>query len=48
MLFELVFLRVGPLLLLGVIFLLAYSLVFALAAAATGFVRRRLGPVEGS
>ena len=47
-LFELLFLRVGPLLLLGVVFLLAYSLVFVLAAAATGFVRRRLGPAESS
>jgi len=47
-LFELLFLRVGPLLLLGVVFLLAYSLVFVLAAAATGFVRRRLGPAESA
>jgi hypothetical protein len=42
LLYELVALHVGPLLVLGVVFLLAYSLVFATAAAMTSFVRLSL------
>lgn len=37
-----IFLPVGPLLLLGVAYLLAFSLVFLLAAAVTGFLRIRV------
>jgi hypothetical protein len=40
--YGLVALRVGPLFVLGAIFLLGYSLVFAMAAAATSTVRSRL------
>lgn len=40
--YELVALRVGPLFVLGAVFLLAYSLVFAGAAAAASFARSAL------
>jgi len=39
--FEAVFLSVGPLFMLGLLFLLGYSVVFLVAAAAAGFVRTR-------
>ncbi len=42
LIYELVALRVGPLFVLGVVFLLAYSLVFAAAAAAASFARSAL------
>lgn len=37
--YELVALRIGPLFVLGALFLLAYSLVFAAAAAVASFAR---------
>jgi hypothetical protein len=40
--YELLFLRVGALALLGVVFLLGYSLVYLLAAAVAGYIRSRL------
>jgi hypothetical protein len=40
--YQLLFLRIGPLILLGAIFLLGYSLVFAIAAALVGQVRSRV------
>ncbi len=45
--YELAFLPVGPLVLLGVGFLLAYSLVFAVAAALAGSLRRRVPTRRG-
>src|SRR4030095_1839044 len=39
--FEAVFLSVGPLFVLGLLFLLGYSVVFLVAAAVAGFVRTR-------
>lgn len=38
--FQAVFLRIGPLFLLGVVFLLGYSVVFLLAAGIAGWMRR--------
>ena len=40
--YELIFLRVGPLVLIGAVFLLIYCAIFALAAALAAFVRRRV------
>lgn len=40
--YELIFLRLGPLFLLGAAFLLGYSAVFLVAAALAGSFRRRL------
>ena len=40
--YELIFLHVGPLFLLGVIFLLGYALIYLIAAALGGYVRSRL------
>ncbi len=40
--YELIFLRIGALFLLGALLLLGYSAVFMLAAAAAGVVRSRL------
>ena len=39
--YEAIFLRVGPLFVLGAAFLLAYSLIFLAAAAAAAYLRRR-------
>ena len=39
--YELLFLDIGPLFLLGLLFLLGYSVVFLAAAAAAAFVRLR-------
>jgi 1,4-dihydroxy-2-naphthoate octaprenyltransferase len=39
--YETVFLTIGPLLVLGVAFLLGHSLIFVLAAALAAYVRRR-------
>ena len=49
--YELIFLHVGPLFLLGVIFLLGYALIYLIAAALGGYVRSRLtapSPVAAS
>lgn len=40
--YELIFLRVGPLFLLGVIFLLGYALIYLITAALGGYIRSRL------
>jgi hypothetical protein len=40
--YELIFLHVGPLFLLGVIFLLGYALIYLIAAALGGYIRSRL------
>jgi len=47
--YEVLFLRVGPLFVLGVAFLLGFSVVFLVAAALTGFLRVRLSsrPLRG-
>lgn len=42
--YELVFLSVGPLFLLGLAFLLAYGVVFLAAAAAAAYLRARSAP----
>jgi hypothetical protein len=42
--FQAIFLRIGPLFLLGVAFLLGYSLVFLLGATIGGRVLRRAAP----
>lgn len=39
--YETIFLKIGPLFVLGVVFLLGYSLVFLAAASLTSFMRRR-------
>ena len=48
--YELSFLRVGPLVLIGAAFLLVYCAIFALAAALAGFIRgqvpKRFGQVS--
>lgn len=41
--YELLFLHVGPLFLLGAVFLLGYSIIFVAAAALTGYFRTRFG-----
>jgi hypothetical protein len=41
--YEARFLGVGPLFVLGVVFLLGYSLIFLFAAGVTGHLRARLG-----
>ena len=40
--YELIFLRVGPLILIGAMFLLVYCAIFTLAAALAAFVRRQV------
>ncbi len=40
--FELIVLHVGPLFLLGVVFLLVYGLVYVVAAALGGYVRSKI------
>jgi hypothetical protein len=40
--YELIFLRVGPLFLIGAVFLLFYCAIFALAAALAAFIRRQV------
>jgi len=40
--YELTILHVGPLFLLGVVFLLAYGLVYLVAAALAGYVRSKI------
>ena len=40
--YELIFLRVGPLILLGALFLLVYCAIFTLAAALAAFVREQV------
>jgi hypothetical protein len=42
--YELVALRAGPLFVLGMVFLLGYTMVFLVGAAIAGLVRRRLAP----
>jgi hypothetical protein len=39
--YEIVFLKIGPLILLGAAFLLGYCFVFMIAAGVTGYIRRR-------
>ena len=39
--YEVIFLKIGPLILIGVVFLLGYSLLFLVAAAIAGYVRLR-------
>jgi hypothetical protein len=39
--YELIFLKIGPLFVLGAVFLLGYSLVFVAAAAIMGYIRLR-------
>ena len=39
--YELVFLKIGPLFVLGAVFLLGYSLVFVATAAVMGYIRLR-------
>jgi hypothetical protein len=41
--YELLFLNIGPLFVLGVVFLLGYSLLFLAGAAVGALVRRKLG-----
>jgi hypothetical protein len=47
--YELIFLRIGPLFLLGAAFLLGFSVIFLAAAALAGSIRRRQAsrPSEG-
>ena len=40
--YELIFFRVGPLVLIGAMFLLVYCAIFTLAAALAAFVRRQV------
>lgn len=40
--YQLLFLKVGPLLPLGVLFLVGYSLIFLLTAALVGYIRIRI------
>jgi hypothetical protein len=40
--YHLIFLRVGPLVLIGAVFLLIYCAIFTVAAALAAFVRRRV------
>lgn len=40
--YELIFLRVGPLILLGALFLLVYCAIFTLSAALAAFVREQV------
>jgi len=40
--YELLFLGIGPLIVLGAVFLLGYSLIFLVAAALAGHLRVRL------
>jgi hypothetical protein len=42
--YEVIFLRVGPLFILGAAFLLGYSFIFLGAAAASSYLRGRVGP----
>lgn len=42
--YEVIFLRVGPLFIVGAAFLLGYSLIFLGAAAAASYLRGRVGP----
>lgn len=42
--YEILFLPVGPLILVGALFLMGYSLIFLATAAVAAFVRRRLSP----
>jgi hypothetical protein len=42
LIYQLLFLKVGPLLLLGVLFLAGYCLIFLLTAALVGYIRIRL------
>jgi hypothetical protein len=41
--YELLFLNIGPLFVLGVVFLLGYSLLFLAGAAVGALVRRKFG-----
>lgn len=45
--YELIFLRVGPLVLIGAVFLLIYCAIFTVAAALAAFVRRRVAKKFG-
>jgi len=45
--YEVVFLRIGPLFVLGAAFLLAYSIVFLVAAAAAAHLRGRMQADSG-
>jgi hypothetical protein len=42
--YQALFLRVGALFLIGIVLLLAYSLIFVLAAAVSGYLRTKLSP----
>lgn len=44
--YELLFLRVGALALLGAVFLLGYSLIFLAAAASAAYLRNKVRPVN--
>jgi hypothetical protein len=44
LLYEVLFLRIGPLFVLGIGFLLGYSLIFVVAAAMSGYLHTRLAP----
>jgi hypothetical protein len=44
---ELIFLRVGPLVIIGAVFLLVYCTIFTLAAGLAGFSRNRLMIIRG-
>ncbi len=45
--YEIFFLKIGPLFVLGAMFLLGYCLLFVLAASLTGHVVRRYSKVDG-
>ncbi len=45
--YELLFLNVGPLLLLGAVFLLGYSLIFVAAAAVAAYARNKVRSADG-
>jgi hypothetical protein len=45
--YEVVFLRIGPLFIVGIAFLIAYSLIFVVAAAVAGYLRVRLASARG-
>lgn len=42
--YELLFLRVGPLVIIGAVMLAVYCLVFVIGAGSAGFLRRRICP----
>jgi hypothetical protein len=44
--YEVLFLQVGPLILLGAVFLLGFSAIFLAAAALAAFLRQRISPAR--